>query len=164
MTNHDFKPTAAMFSLLVGKTVSIKYIDKSGNETERQVTIRRLYSEHGNPGVIGLCHLRNDERHFLLSRIISCHSPDIGAAISTEANERAIKLMKEYSSAKQSLACGIIFIIVIASVFLCAVGNKKAKGFAGLSLLTGLAGCLWVYSANDARKSIRMQMDAIGIS
>ncbi len=76
------------FSELWGKTVStkekfqIRYADQNGKVTEREVSVSSYQATlDGDWLVVGLCHLREEVRHFKLSRIIGIIDIDTGKVI-----------------------------------------------------------------------------------
>ncbi|MBU2540355.1 MAG: WYL domain-containing protein [Candidatus Omnitrophica bacterium] len=51
--------------------LAIRYFSKSSAQvTERNITPKEIYEEHGKKYLIGYCHLRNDERNFAIDSIL----------------------------------------------------------------------------------------------
>lgn len=69
---HMMPVDESSLSLVMGKTILIEYTDRNGDTTTRKVTPKAFTSFHGHRAIRAYCHLRNDDRSFLLTRIRRC--------------------------------------------------------------------------------------------
>lgn len=63
-------PQAIVDALNSGRRLFVKYLDKSGEVTERWVTIEQVTGWGNSITVVGFCHMRQETRNFRLDRII----------------------------------------------------------------------------------------------
>lgn len=61
-------------------TYEIDYVDAMGQPSQRTITIKKVYRNGGTAYIDAYCHLRNDKRTFVMSRIV-------GAMLNTKTGE-----------------------------------------------------------------------------
>jgi predicted DNA-binding transcriptional regulator YafY len=63
-------PPEIQEALLAKTMLAISYIDATGSETERTITPLRVEGSQEAIYLVAYCHLREEERHFRLDRIL----------------------------------------------------------------------------------------------
>jgi DNA polymerase III epsilon subunit len=63
-------PPSLQEALSFNKAVEITYIDAKGQQTLRRITPRRVQANRDYIYLVAFCHLRQEERHFRLDRIV----------------------------------------------------------------------------------------------
>jgi DNA polymerase-3 subunit epsilon len=70
LESEEALPLPIQEALANGNMLQIKYVDRNGKESYRQVTPRCILREHDYIYLVAYCHLREDERRFRLDRIL----------------------------------------------------------------------------------------------
>lgn len=66
---------------VLGRLVGLVYVDERGRQTERAVTMWRLYNQNGRRYLQAYCHLRKENRTFRVDRIVEVFDPKTGEII-----------------------------------------------------------------------------------
>lgn len=69
-------PPAIQEALARGGEVQITYVDSHGSQTVRTITPHQALAQNGVVYVSAFCHLRQEERHFRLDRIVGMEAYD----------------------------------------------------------------------------------------
>lgn len=115
--------TEEALSLLIGKQISIEYVDKRGVLSTRTVTPKGFSYFHGYRALNAFCHLRNGDRFFLLQRIRRCDYPGWSGLIAAHRSKQRATAIEQLALTRKRMIG--LALAVFASLGGCAFARTN---------------------------------------